>query len=76
MTETNQELRVQRLPIDKSINQLTIDQVKLINQALTDVGDFGEVRLVIERGQLHYLVTQKSINVRNKRHGMISKDYE
>ena len=76
MTETKQELRVQRLPINKSINQLTVDQVKLINQAMTDVGDFGEVRLVIERGQLHYLVTQKSINIRSKRHGMISKDYE
>jgi len=76
MTETKQELRVQRLPIDKSINQLTVDQVKLINQAMTDVGDFGEVRLVIERGRLHYLVTQKSINVRNKQQEMISKGYE
>jgi len=74
MVDTKREVRIRQLPIEKSINHLTVDQVKMINRAMTEVGDFGEVHLVIERGQLHYLVTQKSINVRNNRSGMITND--
>jgi len=48
----------------------------MINQAMNEVGEFGEVRLVIEGGKLHYLVTQKSINVRKYQTGTVSGDYK
>jgi hypothetical protein len=38
-------------------------QVSMIDEALDKVGEFGEVRLVIERGRLRFLVTEKSFDV-------------
>jgi hypothetical protein len=32
----------------------------MIDDALSSLGEFGEVRLVIQKGQLRYLVTQRS----------------
>ena len=37
---------------------LSGDQIKMIAEALTEVGEFGEVRLVIEEGRLCRVVTQ------------------
>lgn len=35
--------------------RLTSDQVDQINEALSSVGEFGEVHLVIQRGVLKYI---------------------
>ena len=35
----------------------------MIDDALAQVGEFGEVHLVVERGRLRFLVTEKSIDV-------------
>jgi hypothetical protein len=32
----------------------------MIDDALASLGEFGEIRLVIQKGQLRYLVTQRS----------------
>jgi hypothetical protein len=32
----------------------------MIDEALRSLGDFGELRLVVEKGRLRFLVTQKS----------------
>ncbi|MEJ2264830.1 MAG: hypothetical protein P8X95_15405 [Anaerolineales bacterium] len=32
----------------------------MIDEALATLGDYGEVRLIIEKGRLRFLVTQKS----------------
>lgn len=40
----------------------------MIDEALSSLGDFGEVRLVVEKGQLRFLVIQKSIDVRKWQH--------
>lgn len=37
-------------------------QVALIDCALTQVGDFGEVRLVVEKGRLRFMVLQRSLD--------------
>jgi hypothetical protein len=50
---------------------LTAKQIAMIDEALNAVGEFGEIRLVINRGQIQYLVTSKSFTVRNYRTGMI-----
>jgi hypothetical protein len=41
---------------------LTTYQVAMIDEALAALGDYGEVRLVVEKGRLRYLVTQKSFD--------------
>lgn len=35
----------------------------MIEEALNSLGDFGEVRLVVEKGRLRFLQTQKSLDV-------------
>ncbi len=35
-------------------------QVAMIDEALANLGEYGEVRLVIEKGNLRFLITQKS----------------
>jgi len=37
-------------------------QIEMIEEALRSVGDYGEVRLVVEKGRLRFLVTQKSFD--------------
>jgi hypothetical protein len=38
-------------------------QVAIIDDALSSLGGYGEVRLVVENGRLRYLVMQKSYDV-------------
>ena len=35
-------------------------QIRMIDEALTEVGDFGEVRLIVTKGRLRFVVTQRS----------------
>jgi hypothetical protein len=57
----NQEvIRVEKVP---QLRFLKPNQVKMIDEALGKVGEFGEVRLVVERGRLRFLVTEQSFDV-------------
>jgi len=47
-------------------------QVSMVDEALASVGDYGEVRLVIEKGRLRFLVTQKSYDALRWQPGSIS----
>jgi len=46
----------------KSYRFLNPDQIAMIDEALGSLGQYGEVRLVVEKGRLRFLVTQKSID--------------
>lgn len=35
-------------------------QIRMIDDALTDIGEFGEVRLIVTKGRLRFVVTQRS----------------
>lgn len=35
-------------------------QILMIDDALTEVGEFGEVRLIVTKGRLRFVVTQQS----------------
>jgi hypothetical protein len=35
-------------------------QIHMIDDALMEVGDFGEVRLIVTKGRLRFVVTQRS----------------
>jgi hypothetical protein len=37
--------------------------IQMIDDALNSLGEYGEVRLVVERGRLRFLVTQKSYDL-------------
>jgi hypothetical protein len=37
-------------------------QVKMIDEALSALGDYGELRLIVEKGRLRFIVTQKSFD--------------
>jgi hypothetical protein len=42
---------------------LKANQIRMIDEALEQVGEFGQVHLVVERGRLRFLVTEKSFDV-------------
>jgi hypothetical protein len=39
------------------------EQLTMIDEALGGLGEYGEVRLVVEKGRLRFIVTQKSYDV-------------
>lgn len=49
---------------------LTQRQVHMIDEALSTLGDYGELRLIVEKGRLRFLVTQRSIDALKWQPGM------
>jgi hypothetical protein len=67
----NKELfRFEKSPDLKFLN---LNQVRMIDEALGIVGEFGEVRLVVERGRLRFLVTEQSFDVLKWESGRIER---
>ena len=52
---------------------LTARQVAMIDEALSSLGEFGELRLVVERGRLRFLVTHQSFDALKWHPGGIKK---
>ena len=50
--------------------------LQMIDEALCSRGDFGEVRLVVEKGRLRFIVTQKSYDTLKWQPGIIVKEIE
>jgi hypothetical protein len=48
-------------------------QVKMIDEALAALGDYGELRLVVEKGRLRFIVTQKSFDALKWQPGAIEE---
>jgi hypothetical protein len=46
----------------RSLNFLNSGQVQMIDEALTALGEYGELRLIVEKGRLRFLVTQRSFD--------------
>jgi hypothetical protein len=55
---------------------LSPGHIQMIDEALRSLGEYGEVRLVIEKGRLRFLVTQKSYDTLKWQPGIIVKDFE
>ncbi len=47
----------------RRIKMLQAPQIELIENALQQIGDYGEVRLVVEKGRLRYIEVAKSMDV-------------
>lgn len=48
--------------------------IQMIDEALCSLGEYGEVRLVVEKGRLRFLVTQKSYDTLKWCPGSLVKD--
>ncbi|MBI5953344.1 MAG: DUF2292 domain-containing protein [Chloroflexi bacterium] len=48
-------LRGASLPNDLHLLKLTIEQVRRIDEMLDDVGEYGEVHIIVQRGELRYI---------------------
>jgi hypothetical protein len=46
--------------VEGSLKFLCTSQIQMIDEALSAVGDFGEVRLVVQKGRLRFVVTHMS----------------
>jgi hypothetical protein len=51
---------------------LVASQISMIDEALAAVGEFGEVRLIVEKGRLRFVVTQKSFDAQKWQPGDLS----
>lgn len=56
------------------LNFLDRNQVCMIDEALSALGEYGEVRLIVERNQLRFIVTQKSFDALKWRPGAIGNE--
>jgi hypothetical protein len=54
-----QDLQIQGREVSL-LRFLSPSQVAMIDEALSALGEFGEVRLVVEKGRLRFVVTQNS----------------
>jgi hypothetical protein len=45
----------------------------MIDEALGTLGDYGEVRLIVEKGRLRFIVTQKSFDALKWQPGYLSR---
>ncbi len=48
-------------------------QVTMIDEALSALGDYGELRLIVEKGRLRFIVTQKSFDALKWQPGTIEE---
>lgn len=55
---------------------LSPNQVFMIDEALKTLGEYGEVHLIIEKGRLRFIVTQKSIDALKWRPGLLVNGLE
>ena len=53
---------------------MDFDQISMIDEALSLVGEYGEVRLIVEKGRLRFVVTQKSYDALKWQPGIISEE--
>lgn len=47
---------------NRILSFLDQQQVIMIDEALSTLGEYGELRLIVEKGRLRFLVTQKSFD--------------
>lgn len=56
-----------------SFKFLKAQQIAMIDEALASLGEFGEVRLVVEKGRLRFLITQQSFDALKWQPGSINE---
>ncbi len=54
------------LPLSQKLRKLTLEQIKRIDEMLADVGEYGEVHIIVQRGELRYINKVESYKFWNK----------
>ncbi len=54
---------------------MEFQQVSMVDEALSLVGEYGEVRLIVEKGRLRFVVTQKSYDAMKWQSGIVSEEF-
>ena len=54
--------QVRQATDSRLLSFLDQQQVIMIDEALSTLGEYGELRLIVEKGRLRFLVTQKSFD--------------
>ncbi len=62
----NKPLSDTSLLADLILLKLTLDQIKRIDEMLVDVGDYGEVHIIVQKGELRYINKVESYRLWNK----------
>lgn len=62
MCEFSPETDIQSDNQEFSYKFLQPRQIAMIDEALHSLGEYGEVRLIVEKGRLRFLVQQKSFD--------------
>lgn len=62
-----------RLKNNPILSFLDQRQVTMIDEALSALGDYGELRLVVEKGRLRFIITQKSFDALKWQPGTMEK---
>jgi len=57
-----------------SLKSLQPDQIAMIDEALAALGEYGEVRLIVEKRRLRFIVTQKSYDALKWQPGSIANE--
>jgi len=60
---TAEERKHTKIDQSSHLRFLAPSQLSMIDEALSNLGDYGEVRLIVEKGRLRFIVTQKSYDV-------------
>jgi hypothetical protein len=56
-----------------ALKYMDFSQVSMVDEALAAIGEYGEVRLIVERGRLRFLVTQRSFDALKWQPGAINE---
>jgi hypothetical protein len=48
-------LKKKILPVDLQLSKLTLEQVRRIDMLLAEIDDYGEVRIIVQKGELRYI---------------------
>ncbi len=62
MEKSSTLTRIAENDIGRDNHYLEPGQVAMIEEALRSVGEYGEIRLIVEKGRLRFLITQKSFD--------------
>lgn len=61
-------------PVARLLTFLDPRQVEMIDEALVALGEYGELRLVVEKGRLRFLITQKSFDALKWQPGNLARE--
>ena len=55
MMKDSAALKKKVLPADLQLSKLTLEQVRRIDTLLAEIEDYGEVRIIVQKGELRYI---------------------